>query len=289
MHDTTKRTKNYTAKFPSSYENHSESNFLNSQDEVGQKLNLIYYSEKDKSTHQIINYIYCPYLFLNTSGFKLNLHEKFKTELKSHEIKSYFNYHNNQNQNEKLEEKEKNRFASTLYKVSMFNPNEQKHFKFNLNTIVEKNPISHSKIKGEIAEKEKDDESNELSAKINLEDVLTKPKQVELKKQEDFINFDVVKTIQSTLEKIKFDNDKKIKKREFPINNNSKSRTNRCRLAIQSKVLDGCLRFSKLIFITPQLLIKNYTKRDIYLYHVSVEDGFIYHSDCIREGKIKKN
>lgn len=196
----------------------------------------------------------------------------------------------------------------------MFNPTTEKNFKFCIQKKQEAKDIKHSKsfdffgtkktsnseeldssklnAKETTDKNEKENSNNNvLYTKLLIEDIISKPKQIELESDKETFftipNFETAK--RSIFNLMSYDaNKEKVKKMNNSLVAETKKRTNRYKLAIQTKSLTDCLRFSKLIFITPQLIVKNCTKRDIYLYHINKEDGFMHVGDCIREGKIKK-
>jgi hypothetical protein len=51
---------------------------LISDDDKNITLNLFYYSEKKENCVQIESYIYCPFMFINSSGFNLELQHKLE-------------------------------------------------------------------------------------------------------------------------------------------------------------------------------------------------------------------
>lgn len=203
----------------------------------------------------------------------------------------------------------------------MFNPTQETNYKFRIlkklehssssNGINTENSDSQShkdnkdnKDKKETLEKKVSSEElhteetkKQLFTKLTIEDFFSKPKQVELLTDKDkFFNFPAFDyhTAKSLFTNLNLNfmsseiKSNKVKKINPTLIDANKKRVNKCRLAIQTRSLNDCLRFTKLVIITPQLMIKNCTKRDIYLYHVNKEDGFMYMSDCIREGKIVK-
>lgn len=59
------------------------------------------------------------------------------------------------------------------------------------------------------------------------------------------------------------------------------------KLAIQTLPLNKNMTYSKMIFITQELIVKNLTGKDIYFYSILQEDGSLYYNQSVRDKEIK--
>lgn len=92
------KSKNYFIKYPEYSKSNFETIALKTEDDNPKKLNLFYYFEKREDSVQLTSYIYCPFLFVNSSGFDLDLEDKFnnsKTSLKNYDHDVQYNKNSN--------------------------------------------------------------------------------------------------------------------------------------------------------------------------------------------------
>ena len=289
--DSTKRTKNYYIKFTENKNYFTQTKQLWSKNINSPKLS--FYTEKDEF-NTIKAYIYCSYLFINPSGIDLQLEDTERS------IKYDFSYI--------CENKEKvlglDKKNYDLRKVKMFTPSDKKIFKFILSyqekdKIENKHQYTNSLERNDTVLQVKDEESNKQkevnSLKINIEEILSKPKLIEIKSNKNFLaNYLLDENKENFFAKYISSNLNIYNKNYSKIPNFNQNiieqsiKKEKIILSIQSKSLTNELRFSKLIFITPQLYIHNTTKKDIYLYYINNDLGFVNFGECIRENKIVK-
>jgi hypothetical protein len=202
--------------------------------------NLNYTIEMDDNNKILKTYLYCPYLFINTTDMKLHLEYR---SVKTNELL---------NESRSIGKKEEELDDEILERITMFYPRKRNKFSFHLSTKNAKTKMSVDVLE---------------IANIGIVAELFPTSTVNNTVQQ--MNYSRVETVIDFNDDIDDKENRLSRLGTLHKTSNITDEEKRIQVSLQMAALKNALKWSKLIYITPMIYIKNTTERDIWILHFS--------------------